>query len=197
MVQALYIDPRGPENCWGAARDAQGYDGPETVVAHPPCGPYSKQRHNYKGAEHACALRAVQQVRAFGGVLEHPAHSQLWRVAGLPTPGAGRDAHGGFSVEVCQCDWGHVARKRTWIYVVGASKLLRESIARECYLRGGSAQPTHWASGSRTAVRGPVPPGIKVCSAVQRNRTPKAFALWLISIAERIQQERQLEALAA
>jgi len=47
-------------------------------------------------------------------------------------------------------------------------------------------EPTHWCSGGRTKRPGmgaTVPPGIKVCSAQQRRRTPVAFAEWLLELA--------------
>jgi hypothetical protein len=190
MIAALYIDPLGlyprlPDvDAWGELRDARRYAGPFPVVAHPPCGPWGALRHLYQGAEHDCGPRAVEQVRAFGGVLEHPRGSKLWRECGLPAPGEPADCYGGFSVEVDQCAWGHVARKCTWLYIVGAPRA--EVLAG--IKTGGT--PTHWTSGSRdnpdrpTTRRGaPVPPGIKVCSAQQRRRTPPAFAAWLLSIA--------------
>jgi hypothetical protein len=179
VVVALYIDPRGPYpalpfvSCYGLREDARAYDGDAPVVAHPPCGPWSSLRHLYRGSEHDCGPRAVDQVQRWGGVLEHPAHSALWAACGLPLPGHA-DAHG-YTVEVCQCDWGHVARKRTWLYLVG--------VPRSALQVPPSREPTHWASGSRTAKRGPVPAGIKVCSAQQRRRTPPEFARYLVSLA--------------
>lgn len=187
---ALYIDPRGPYpalgvDCYDQTRDARLYDGPHPVVAHPPCGPWGRLRHLYRGNEHDCAPRAVEQVCAFGGVLEHPAGSLLWRELGLPCPGQPADAWGGYTIEVNQVDWGHVARKPTWIYIVGTEKIPPPPLPRE---------PTHWISGFRSSThRTPehykrqgcaVPPGIKVCSAEQRRRTPPAFARWLLDIAE-------------
>lgn len=200
MVQALYIDSRGPYpallgagSCWDQARDARYYDGPEAVVAHPPCGPWGRLKHLYKGTEHDCAPRALSQVCAYGGVLEHPANSDLWACAGLPKPGEEkRFVRGsGFTIQVDQCDWGHVARKSTWLYIVGLSG--REIDKLFCYAAGrrGTGTPTHWVSGFKsrsrcaTATGSPVPDGIKICSAQQRRRTPPEFAKWLISIAER------------
>ena len=60
-------------------------------------------------------------------VLEHPAQSKLWEALNLPKPctyaraphPSYSDAWGGFSVQVDQVEWGHVARKRTWLYIVG------------------------------------------------------------------------------
>lgn len=136
----------------------------------------------YKGGEgdKACAPIAVGQVRRLGGVLEHPAHSQLWKHCNLPLPDAPPDEYGGRTIEVAQCDWGHVARKRTWLYYVGCNPFtLSWPTHRE---------PTHWISGGRGREgkkrnTTPVPPGIKVCSAQQRRRTPPAFAEWLVSLA--------------
>lgn len=192
-VAALYIDPRGPypkllgcDFCWDAERDARKYEGPWPIVAHPPCGPWGRLRHLYEGDEHDCAVRAVEQVRTFGGVLEHPRGSMLWSEtsADLPLPGNSADDWGGYTVEVCQCDWGHPARKRTWLYVVG--------VQREALRYPSSKEPTHWASGGRTKssrTGSPVPPGIKVCSAQQRRRTPVAFAEWLIGLASQARRE--------
>lgn len=230
-VAALYVDPRGPypallgpELCWDVERDARRYDGPHPVVVHPPCGPWSRQRHNYRGSEHDCAPRAVGQVRRWGGVLEHPAGSLLfgpeppcvpspcsvetaegeaqhcvhwWDCddesgddvhccrcglgAPLPLPGEGVDRYGGVTLEVQQVEWGHVARKRTWLYVVGVPQGVVSAILGAPPYPGRA--PTHWVSGWRLAKRGGPPPGVKICSAEQRRRTPREFAEALITIA--------------
>lgn len=183
-VAALYIDPRGPYprmagvDCWDAERDARGYAGPHPVVAHPPCGPWGMLRHLSHGGGKDCGPLAVRQVQAHGGVLEQPAHSALWAHERLPLPGELPDAYGGFSVEVCQVSWGHPARKRTWLYCVGIDRALVITTARA----GG--EPTHWCSGGGTG-RGMQPAGVKICSPQQRNRTPLAFAEWLVSLARR------------
>ena len=168
-VAALYIDPRGPYprmagvDCWDEARDARLYAGPWPVVAHPPCGPWSSLRTLSRETTADCATRAVEQVRMFGGVLEHPQGSKLWEACGLPDP---------FVVD--QCDFGHVARKRTWLYIVGGTP--GPLPVRRV--------PTHWCSGVHTpGARGKPPAGIKICSAQQRRRTPPAFAEWLVAIA--------------
>lgn len=192
-VAALYVDPRGPypallgpELCWDEERDARRYDGPHPVVAHPPCGPWGRLRHLYRGSEHDCALRAVEQVRRWGGVLEHPAGSLLWqecfhdRWDNCPLPEPWQYDPFGYTIQIDQVEWGHVARKRTWLYVVGipAVEIQRWVDARPFPGR----EPTHWVSGGG-AGRGRVPPGIKVCSAQQRRRTPPAFAGALITLA--------------
>lgn len=188
-VSVLYVDPRGPypslvADCWDEARDARNYAGPNPVVAHPPCGPWSSLRHLWRGQQRDCALIAVDHVRRFGGVLEHPAGSKLWSYAEgvgrpLPCEVIGWDKYGGRSFEVDQCDWGHPARKRTWLYVVGLGPYERLPPTPP------HRKPTHWCSGVHTpGARGETPPGIKVCSAQQRRRTPRAFAEWLIALAK-------------
>lgn len=184
QVAALYTDRLGPYplmpdvDAWDLARDATKYEGPYPVVAHPPCGPWGRLAHMSRHDDPKLALRAVEQVRAWGGVLEHPAHSKLWLAAGLPFPGPTVDAFGGRTIEVCQCDFGHVARKRTWLYLVRVNTppLLSQR------------EPTHWISGGRGRegvkhATSLVPEGFKICSAEQRRRTPKAFARWLVETA--------------
>ena len=166
-VVALYVDPRGPypslvREWYDEARDARTHAGPWPVVAHPPCGPWSSLRHLYQGGGADLALLAVEQVRRWGGVLEHPATSRLWTQ--IP-----------WTIDVSQCDWGHPARKRTRLLIVGTERIPPMPPARE---------PTHWCSGVHTrGARGETPPGIKVCSAQQRRRTPIAFAQWLLDLA--------------
>lgn len=182
-VSALYVDRLGPypklvADWWDAERDARNYAGPLPVVAHPPCRNWSSLRHLAKGDDRDCGIRAVEQVREFGGVLEQPAGSKLWEHCGLPMTSV--DSETSFSLEVSQVSWGHVARKRTWLWIHG----VRRSLVVPTIRTGGT--PTHWCSGGRTksSRRGsPVPPGIKVCSAQQRRRTPLAFAEWLLSLA--------------
>ena len=188
-VAALYIDPRGPYpkmsgvDCWDETRDARIYAGPWPVVAHPPCGPWGGLRHLYEGAQHDCGPAAIAAARRWGGVVEHPAHSQLWRTMRLPFPGEFSDEHGGFTLDVDQCAWGHVARKRSWIYVVGVDRAATTASVRT----GGT--PTHWISGFHWKGQegrprcDAAPNGIKICSAAQRRRTPPAFAAWLVGLA--------------
>jgi len=190
VIAALYVDPFGPYfgradvDPWDAARDARNYAGPHPVVAHPPCGGYSAfLRRLYRRRDHDCGAIAVAQVRRFGGVLEQPAHSRLWSRCGLPTVGYRGDRYG-FAECVEQVSWGHVARKRTWLYFVGIDRVLVRATLRQ----GG--RPTHWVSGRSGARHGRaryasehMPAGIKACSPTQARRTPEAFADWLIALA--------------
>jgi hypothetical protein len=200
-VVALYVDPRGPypsrvAECYDERRDARTYTGSLPVVAHPPCGPWGGLRHLSAGHGVDLGPLAVELVRRVGGVLEHPAGSKLWEACELPKPYPKqgdplphpyRDAHGGYSVQVDQVEWGHVARKTTWLYVVGLDPRELHDALQACKPFAG-AVPTHWVSGGRNKRRkgrgGVVPVGIKVCSAEQRRRTPPRFADFLIAIAQ-------------
>lgn len=192
MVAALYIDtangpyPRLPGVvCWGWAtkdgrqldlfaptRDAREYPGPHPVIAHPPCGPWGRFWWRYKGGEGAksCGLRAVEQVRRWGGVLEHPAQSQLWTACGLPLPGEPADAFGGYTLEVQQCDWGHPCRKLTWLYVVGVPRDAVPAMPPE-------GTPTHvMVRFVRNNNDWPELP------KQDRHITPPRFAAWLVAL---------------
>jgi len=180
-VAALYIDPRGPYpkltgvDCWNEKRDARKYDGPHPVVAHPPCGPWSKLRHLCNEATLAtadCGPRAVEQVRRWGGVLEHPENSRLWPECEIPGPASGHDEFGGFTVAVNQVSWGHCCVKPTWLYMVG----VRGDLMCRGLRTGGI--PTHCVcTGPRQLRRLPV------ASKPLKRRTPPLFAEWLVSLA--------------
>lgn len=196
LVAALYVDRCGPYfdmqgvDPWGIDRDARTYAGPWPVVAHPPCGPWGALRHLHvpgrdRRNDADCGPIAFDQVRRFGGVLEQPAGSLLFQKCGAQPPSIREDQYGGRTIEVCQVEWGHPARKRTWIYMVGIGGL------PEIWLPPfPGRQPTHWVSGGRDPNRkngrrggGIVPAGIKVCSAQQRRRTPPLFAEFLVGLA--------------
>lgn len=182
MIAALYIDPRGPYpklprvDCWDEKRDAKLYSGPYPVVAHPPCGPWSKTRHLCTKQDPECGKYAVRQVQEFGGVLEHPEHSQLWNWAGLPKPGDATDHHGGRTYLVRQIWWGHPCDKPTWLYVVRVNQRIVMRAIREAERRGG--EPTHCVcTGPRQLKRLPV------ASKPMKRRTPPWLAATLVEWA--------------
>lgn len=136
-VAALFVETGGVYyglpgvDPWDEQRDARLYAGPYPVVAHPPCarwGQLANVNHARYGTsigeDGGCFEAALRAVREFGGVLEHPANSIAWRRFGLPkaTRGAWTTCldDPGASTEVSQVVYGHGARKRTWLYAVGA-----------------------------------------------------------------------------
>lgn len=168
---------------WDEARDARTFPGGFSVVAHPPCGPWGQMRQFCKlgdGAKELAPL-AVEQVRQNGGVLEHPAGSSLWPTLGLPRPGEAPDAFGGYTLQVDQWDFGHLARKRTWLYIVGATpdRLPPPPPPREgvpMLMRPHRGYDPVACSGRH------VPKS-------QRSVTPRAFAEWLVETARRCSKE--------
>ena len=179
-VAALYVDPLGPYptlagvECWDESRNAKTYPGPHPVVAHPPCGPWSRLRHLSRYQDPECGLVAVDQVRRWGGVLEHPDGSRLFRVRQLPLPGGLPDEFGGWSALIDQVSWGHKARKRTLLYVVG----VHPSSVR--FRVGG--EPTHLVT---TCHRGEART-LPTLSAAARRRTPLDFAEFLVALARAV-----------
>jgi hypothetical protein len=107
---------------------------------------------------------AVAYVRRWGGCLEHPWGSTLWDTAGLPKPG-NVDAWGGYTLTVDQGWWGHPAPKPTYVYVVGVPKADLPPMPVQLQRAGG-----------RTMALSPA----------DRERTPPAFAMWLLSIASTV-----------
>lgn len=142
MIAALYVSPTGSYagldgvDLWDQARDARLYDGPWPVVAHPPCQRWGKfwagqplwikrtGERKIKGDDGGCFKAALDAVRRWGGVLEHPWGSHAWPHFGLNTPPrAGgwiaADFEGGWTCCVEQGRYGHYARKPTLLYAVG------------------------------------------------------------------------------
>ena len=138
MIAALYVEPDGVYagcpgvDLWDEARDARQYAGPWLVVAHPPCQRWGKMarvnyarwggEHNRPGNDGGTFAAALDAVRRFGGVLEHPAQSYAWNVHHLAAPngpGWQRTIDGGWVCEVWQSAYGHKAAKATWLYYVG------------------------------------------------------------------------------
>lgn len=78
-------------DCYDEDRDARTFPGGMPVIAHPPCRLWGRLRSfsTAPESEKDLARFAVAMVRQWGGVLEHPAHSTLWKDRGLPLPGDG------------------------------------------------------------------------------------------------------------
>jgi len=138
MIVALFVQTGGAYfgidgvDPWDEKRDARKYAGPWPVVAHPPCSRWCRlaglveARWGYKrGEDGGCFAAALGCVRAFGGVLEHPAYSDAWAAFDLPIPprrgGWVRGMCGGWSCHIEQGRYGHAAKKATWLYAFGVT----------------------------------------------------------------------------
>ena len=105
LCAALFVQPDGCYaglpyvDAWPEHRDARKYTGPLPVVAHPPCQLWGAManvnfarwggEHNRPGNDAGCFAAALESVRKFGGVLEHPAKSKAFAAHGLPAPNGG------------------------------------------------------------------------------------------------------------
>lgn len=185
-VAALYVDPRGPYpkmpgvECWDEQRDARLYAGPHPVVAHPPCGPWGRLKNRCKNQSATLAPAAVDQVRRFGGVLEHPADSKLWSHCGLPKPYEFFGDLHGFTIAVEQSDWGHKCAKPTWLYLVGISVIDVKSLMVRTKRPGNITHGIWYGSFERSGHAGPK---LIAASKEIRRRTPPAFAEFLVELA--------------
>ena len=158
---------------WDIDRDARNWPGGTPLVAHPPCRAWGLLRQFSKPRpdEKQLAIDAIAHVRTFGGVLEHPARSDLWNHMHLPKPGEFSDEFGGYSIEVEQFHWGHKAEKRTWLYIVGCDEL--PAMPRR------PGKPTHVVKPRKNGT------GAKIITKSEREHTPPDFARWLVDLATR------------
>lgn len=192
-VSALFVMADGPypslvEDCWTAERDARLYTGPNPGVYHPPCARWCNfwwtARHKGKGLgdDDGCFASAVENVRRWGGVLEHPAGSRAWGRFGLLPPVRGAWTRSllrpdEWVTEVDQSQYGHRARKTTWLAAVHPTTLPNLDWRR--------GKVTAWVSTDRPraelAAR-----GIGMLSKRETALTPVPFAELLVGIADSV-----------
>ena len=191
MIAALFVQRNGcywnlPDvDPWDEERDARRYYGPWPVVAHPPCARWCRlagqmeQRHGLKrGDDGGCFASALDCVRGFGGVLEHPAFTEAFAAHGLPAPdqrgGWQRTLDGGAVCHVDQGHYGHRVNKPTWLYAHGVN--LPD-------LRWGPANIENRSPRTRTGQ-------VQLLSKKQRIATPHAFRDLLISMAKSVERRQ-------
>lgn len=138
-VAALYVQAGGAYyglegvDPWDEERDARLYRGPHPVVAHPPCSRWCRlaglveaRWGHRRGEDGGCFEAALEAVRTWGGVLEHPAYSDAWAHFGIARPdrrgGWQRTMCGGWTCQVEQGRYGHPAKKATWLYAHGVDE---------------------------------------------------------------------------
>ena len=191
MIAALFVQKDGAYygmediDPWDEERDARKYAGPHPVVAHPPCARFGRMAKQIEwrgqgkvGDDGGCFASALASVRAWGGVLEHPAYSLAWEIYGLTKPnGRGwiRCFDGSWVCEVAQAAYGHRARKWTWLFYIGRTAPQT--------LDWGNGKPTVTISSySRKRDRRDFSP--RMHSQHERLATPTLFRDALIGIAK-------------
>jgi hypothetical protein len=200
MVAALFVAENGPYvglegvDPWPESKDARLYPGPHPVIAHPPCqrwgrywfgGPSVKERKRL-GDDMGCFGFALMAVRAFGGVLEHPAATSAWKVYELTAPPiyggwvpAGDDV--GMVCHIEQGHYGHPARKATWLYAVAPT--LPAELKWGPAPTGKRLDEGFHSAEHRKAARAAGQKPIPRLSEAEKSHTPPAFRDLLISIA--------------
>ncbi len=170
---------------WDEGRDARNWPGGAPIIAHPPCRMWGCLKAKAKGTEEEkkLAIWAVQKIRRYGGVLEHPSGSSLWKVLKLPPPGGLPDEFGGWSLRVNQFHWGHRARKTTLLYIVGIQPAELPARPKR------SGQPTHMVTNVH-GIRKGHPKWKPEIKKPEREGTPPEFARWLCELARRCRTPR-------
>lgn len=200
MIAALYVATGGcyfeleGVDPWDESRDARAYPGPHPVVAHPPCerwGRYWGGGPNVnvpkiKGDDGGCFGAALESVRKWGGVLEHPEASHAFGHFGLNMPpklGFWISAGDGIGWTCCveQGHYGHRARKATWLYAVKPGHLLPQLIWGPS--EGERLDEGFHSSEERRAARAGGQKPIKRLSTRENIATPIPFRDLLLSIA--------------
>jgi hypothetical protein len=198
VIAALYVEKDGSYyglpnvDPWDAERDARLYAGPHPVVAHPPCSRWcqmaavNQARYGHRiGDDGGCFEAALHAVRTFGGILEHPAISLAWPRFDIPRPpssgGWVRGFCGGWSAHVEQRNYGHEARKATWLYAYG--------VELPSLKWGRGPAPSAWISADRPRAE-LAAMGIRQMQKREAQATPTAFRDLLISIAETANAKR-------
>lgn len=169
-VAALFVRPTSHYksmpgvDAYDFRRDALTWRGGCPGVFHPPCRGWGKLRgmSKHPQTELELARWSMRMVREFGGVVEHPASSGLWRDSDCLGYGI-RDDFGGVLIPVFQSWFGHRAAKITALYMVGCEVPSLFDISRM----------------AKSCATVPVE---KMCRA-ERERTPPEFAEWLVNLA--------------
>lgn len=190
-VAALFVQPSGCYaslpfvDPWPQDRDARNYTGPLPVVAHPPCqlwGPMAAVNflrwggeHNRPGNDGGCFASAIEAVRKWGGVLEHPAATRAWTAHNLTPPvtmGWQKTMEGDWVCEVWQSAYGHRANKATWLLYHGKNPPLE--------LRWKRIVGTHQIGGADQRGKARNKPKL---SARESSATPELFRDALIALS--------------
>lgn len=159
-------------DCWTESRDCRLWPGGAPIVAHPPSASWGRLRRQARQTSgHDLAPMCIAKARAFGGVVDHPEGSALWAELGLPRPGAGRDAFGGWTLAAPQYWYGGHALQRRWFYIVGVEP---RAVAIPLVL--GTAPKVVTAADRKR-------PELQKSA---RDRTPPALAAWLVDLARSV-----------
>jgi hypothetical protein len=160
-------------------RDARNFAADYPVICHPPCRAWGRLSHmaNPRPDEKDLALFSVDLVRKNGGIVEHPTGSRLWQAKNLPLMGQGYDEFGGFTIEIDQYDFGHVAHKNTKLYICGIK------------IEQLPPMPPKNTAPTDRSICGNVK-GTKRCTQYQREYTPDGLIEFMTQICNTIKENK-------
>jgi len=175
---------------YDADRDALTYDGDGPVVCHPPCRFWGRLGHmagrsgsmsaSQIAKEKGLAPWSVDRIRRVGGILEHPSGSKLFNH--LPAIGE-TDFYGGYVIEIDQYDFGHVAHKKTKLYIVGVAPEDLPPLPPK-------DDTVHYCEkGKRRSIAGNVA-GTTRCTQKQREYTPEGLVDWIEKTLDLIKEQK-------
>lgn len=184
MISALFVRSDSiykslDVDCWDIDRDASAWPGGNSIIAHPPCRAWGQLAHmaNPRPGEKELAIMAVNNIRKWGGVLEHPFATRLKKVMNFPNQGW-YDEYGGFVLKVNQHSWGHKCEKKTLLYICGCEiNDVPEIPINNAPVEYIIATSGRRKDGSRLKDK-------KEVTKKEREETPVEFAKWLIKVAE-------------
>ena len=174
---SVYDGVEGVE-VWNEQRDVRNFTGGMPGVGHPPCRAWSAfcaHQAKPQPGEKELGPLCVEWLRKCGGVLEHPAHSRLFRHCGLPLPGwtSRGDC---WTTEVLQAWWGDSRTKSTWLCFFG---IRPTQVTWPLRLHDPQGDRRRW----------------QVMSHRQRSATHPAMAAWLVSQARLTEYQPENEEL--
>ena len=175
-------------------RDATKYNGNVAVVCHPPCrswGVLSHMATRGREGEKELGTWGIEKVIENGGILEHPSGSRLFNHIPIDEGFLIEiDQHDlfdhmqkGFVIEIDQYDFGHVAHKKTKLFIHGISK-------HELPPLPPKDESIHLCEkGKRRSICGDVK-GTTNCTQYQREYTPEALIDFFEVILDRIEERK-------
>lgn len=158
-------------------RDATKYNGNLPVVCHPPCRAWGRLSHmaSPREGEKLLANWSLEKVNRVGGIVEHPSGSKLWDIYRFIVP----DSNGGLVIEIDQYDFGHVAHKKTKLYICGIDRDELPDLPP-------TDETIHVCDkGKRRSICGNVK-GTTRCTQYQREYTPEALIDWFELVLDKI-----------
>lgn len=167
-------------DCYDAERNALTYTGKKPGVYHPPCRLFSKLKglSTAPESEKELAYWSINQIRKYGGVLEHPYHSSLFKEMNIK-PGL-IDSYGGFCISINQSWFGHKCEKKTMLYICGISYAELPPM------------PLNFNAIEYVITTSKKNKQYKEASRKMREATPVELAIYLIKICELIESKTKL-----